>query len=79
MSEIYQMKSLNSLLLESVETPSDRVRQSIEYRRKASRLGRMANAESDETKMVPLLNLALSWIQMAENEEFLIREAQDLQ
>lgn len=45
--------------------------QSLIYRRKASEFARLAEAEPDEIKMLPLLHQALSWIQMAENEEFL--------
>lgn len=44
---------------------------SIRYRRRASHLGRLADAEDSEAKMLPLVQQALSWIQLAENEEFL--------
>jgi hypothetical protein len=45
--------------------------QSLVYRRKAAQLARLAEAEPDEIKMAPLIHQALSWIQMAENEEYL--------
>ncbi len=46
-------------------------RQSLVYRRKAAEFARLAEAERDEIKMLPLVHQALSWIQLAENEEFL--------
>jgi CheY-like chemotaxis protein len=49
----------------------DFVSTSIRYRRRASYLGRLADAEDEEAKMLPLVEQALSWIQLAENEEFL--------
>jgi hypothetical protein len=45
--------------------------QSLVYRRKAAEFARLAEAEMDEIKLLPLIHQALSWIQMAENEEFL--------
>jgi hypothetical protein len=59
--------SLRGKLSESMKTTP----QSIIYRRKAAELGRMAEAEPEEEKMLPLLAQALSWIQLAENEELL--------
>jgi len=44
---------------------------SIRYRRRASNLGRLADAEDSEAKMLSLMQQALSWIQLAENEELL--------
>jgi hypothetical protein len=41
------------------------------YRTKASRLGRQAWAERDEAKMLRLLQEALAWIELAQNEELL--------
>jgi CheY-like chemotaxis protein len=49
----------------------DLVSTAIRYRRRASYLGRLADAENSEAKMLPLVQQALSWIQLAENEEFL--------
>jgi CheY-like chemotaxis protein len=49
----------------------DLVSTAIRYRRRASYLGRLADAEDTEAKMIPLVQQALSWIQLAENEEFL--------
>jgi CheY-like chemotaxis protein len=49
----------------------DLVSTAIRYRRRASYLGRLADAEDTEAKMLPLVQQALSWIQLAENEEFL--------
>jgi len=45
--------------------------QSLIYRQRASDLGRLAAAETDELKMLPLVHQALGWIQLAENEEML--------
>lgn len=47
----------------------------IEYRKRASRLGRMADAEDNEAKMLPLMQQALSWILLAENDELLAANA----
>jgi two-component system, response regulator PdtaR len=41
------------------------------YRRRASQLGHMADVQIDEAKMLHLIEQALSWIRLAENEEFL--------
>ena len=43
----------------------------IAYRKRASRLGRCADLEPDFEKACRLLHQALSWIQLAENEEYL--------
>lgn len=45
--------------------------EAITYRLRASRLGRMARAESDVAKMLVLLHEALAWIALAENAELL--------
>ncbi len=44
-------------------------RTSLIYRIRAAAAARLAEAELDEAKMLPLMHQALSWIQMAENEE----------
>jgi hypothetical protein len=44
---------------------------SLVYRRKASDLAAMAKAEPDELKMLPLIEQALSWVRLAENEELI--------
>jgi hypothetical protein len=62
--------SLRGKMSSSVKTTP----QSIVYRRKAAELGRMAEAETEETKMLALLAQALSWIQLAESEELLASE-----
>jgi hypothetical protein len=53
----------------STFTPS-----SLEYRRKASALSQRASVESDARKVGELLQLAISWIQVAENEELMASE-----
>jgi hypothetical protein len=50
----------------------NRVRKSIEYRLKASEFGRQADAETDEGKAKSLLQSAVWWIRLAENEEWLV-------
>jgi hypothetical protein len=45
--------------------------EAMTYRLRASKLGRMAHAESDITKMLLLLHEALAWIELAANEELL--------
>jgi len=49
-------------------------RVSLDYRQRASALGQRASMENDVKKMRALLDLALSWIQLAENEELLASE-----
>lgn len=68
MNDIIKFPGAPPRLLGGGEAGSPR---SIKYRRRAARLGRLADAESDEAKMLPLIQQALSWIQLAENEEFL--------
>jgi hypothetical protein len=48
--------------------------QSLAYRRKASSIGKAAFAEPHQPTMLILLQEALSWIQLAENEELLDNE-----
>ena len=43
----------------------------LRYRRKASAIGAQATAEADIEKELALLHHALSYIQLAENEELL--------
>lgn len=45
--------------------------QSRIYRRRASDLARLADAEIDPQKMMPLVHQALQWVNLAENEEIL--------
>ena len=45
--------------------------QSLIYRRKAAEFARLAEAEPDEAVVMELVQKALSWIQLAENEELL--------
>jgi len=54
--------------------PTDRsmmTDQSVIYRQRASALGKEAEAEADFEKMNTLLQTALAWIHLAENEELL--------
>jgi two-component system, response regulator PdtaR len=44
---------------------------SVKYRLRASQLGRIADLQTDESKMLQLVELALGWIRLAENEETL--------
>ncbi len=46
---------------------------SIRYRRRASRLGQLADAEETSEGVLTLMQQALAWIQLAENEELLDR------
>ncbi len=48
---------------------------SLRYRQKASALGQQASVESDIEKVRAMLNLAVSWIQLAENEELMASES----
>jgi hypothetical protein len=54
--------------------PSTFTRSSLEYRRKASLLSQRASVESDVRKVRALLQLAIAWIQVAENEELMASE-----
>ena len=47
---------------------------SLRYRQKASALGQRASVESDGEKIRAMLDLAVSWIQLAENEELMASE-----
>ena len=49
-------------------------RASLQYRQKAASLGQMACVEKDAKKVRSLLDVAVSWIQLAENEELLASE-----
>ena len=47
---------------------------SLQYRQTASSLGQRAFMEDDPVKVRSMLDLALSWIQLAENEELMASE-----
>jgi hypothetical protein len=49
--------------------------QSMTYRKRASALAKQADASSDHDRMARLLQEALSWIAVAENEEFIAAQA----
>ncbi|MBC7575740.1 MAG: hypothetical protein H7312_00025 [Tardiphaga sp.] len=51
---------------------------SLEYRQAAASLGRKASLEDDIDKVRVFLDLALSWIQLAENEELLASESRSM-
>jgi len=44
---------------------------STRYRLRASQISQAAEHEADDVKMRALLSQALSWVQLAENEEWL--------
>lgn len=44
---------------------------SLQYRRRAADVGRKAIESPDDAEMLRLLHQALSWIQLAENEELM--------
>lgn len=54
--------------------PSTFTRTSLEYRRKAAALSQKASVEGDARKVSELLQLAIAWIQVAENEELMASE-----
>jgi hypothetical protein len=67
-------------LLKKVEGMSGDIRmtsQSTVYRKRAAALGRAADLQEDHEALLDLVKEALSWIQLAENEEALAFEAQD--
>lgn len=51
---------------------------SLRYRQKASLLGQRASVESDLDKVRTMLDLAVSWIQLAENEELMASESRTM-
>jgi hypothetical protein len=51
---------------------------SLRYRQKASLLGQRASVESDFEKIRAMLDLAVSWIQLAENEELMASESRTM-
>ena len=52
----------------------DRLKLARRYRLEASRLGQLANSELPSRVMLGLVQQALQWIQLAENEEFMAAE-----
>ncbi|MDB5652960.1 MAG: hypothetical protein JWQ94_573 [Tardiphaga sp.] len=48
---------------------------SLRYRQKAASLGQRASIECDVEKVRAMLDLAVSWIQLAENEELMASES----
>jgi hypothetical protein len=52
----------------------DRLKLARRYRLEASRLGQLANSELPSLVMLGLVQQALQWIQLAENEEFMAAE-----
>jgi hypothetical protein len=52
-----------------------RLRKSIEYRLKAAVLSRCAEVATDAVEVKSLLQDAVSWIQLAENEEWLVTKS----
>ena len=82
LSELYAPSgfrdTLVAILRTSIKIKRDRMNaplktteQSLIYRRRAADLARLAEAEPHEIKMLPLIHQALSWVQLAENEEAL--------
>lgn len=61
--------------LPPAKAPPAKASESLRYRLRASQLGRIADAQTDEARMLSLVQQALSWIQLAENEEFLAQAA----
>ena len=51
---------------------------SLRYRQKASALGQRASVEDDQEKVRAMLDLAVSWIQLAENEELMASESRTM-
>jgi hypothetical protein len=51
---------------------------SLRYRQKASALGQRASVENDLEKVRLMLDLAVSWIQLAENEELMASESRTM-
>ena len=66
MGQMHQIEDVNL----STFTPD-----SLKYRQKASLLGQRASVEADGEKVRAMLDLAVSWIQLAENEELLASES----
>jgi hypothetical protein len=52
----------------------DRLKLARRYRLEASRLGQLASADLPPLVMLGLLQQALQWFQLAENEEFMAAE-----
>jgi hypothetical protein len=45
---------------------------SLQYRRRAAEVGQQAMESKDDAETMRLLHQALSWIQLAENEELIL-------
>jgi hypothetical protein len=68
-----QMQSFEDVVDVSTFTPD-----SLRYRQKASALGQRASVEDDHEKVRAMLDLAVSWIQLAENEELMASESRSM-
>lgn len=68
-----QMQSFEDVIDVSTFTPD-----SLRYRQKASALGQRASVEDDQEKVRAMLDLAVSWIQLAENEELMASESRTM-
>lgn len=68
-----QMQSFEDIVDVSTFTPD-----SLRYRQKASALGQRASVEDDQEKVRAMLDLAVSWIQLAENEELMASESRTM-
>lgn len=44
---------------------------SLAFRKRASEIAHLSNAERDQKEQLKLIQQALSWISLAENEEFI--------
>jgi hypothetical protein len=58
--------------VEDAEIHMARLRKSIEYRLTAAELSRRAEVATDAVEVKSLLQDAVSWIQLAKNEEWLV-------
>jgi hypothetical protein len=59
-------------LVEHAEINMARLGKSVEYRLTAAELSRRAEVATDAVEVKSLLQDAVSWIQLAENEEWLV-------
>jgi hypothetical protein len=65
------LEHVRSVLSQSMHAPHAPTTQSWTYRKRASDVARQADASSDIEEQINLLKLALQWLQLAENEEFM--------
>jgi hypothetical protein len=75
MSNVIEFPQPSAPAFEHAEIHMARLRKSVEYRLKAAELSRRAEVATDAADVKSLLQDAVSWIQLAENEDWLVTKS----